>query len=114
MMLPVTFTNADIAITHNVLTDTDIIGIVLFFIGFLVEVVSDFQKDKFRKNPANNNSVCNVGLWKWSRHPNFFGGLFLCSYRSPRHPIAVSKNIFIYINVYICMCIYCLFVQVVY
>jgi steroid 5-alpha reductase family enzyme len=52
-----------------------IIGVIIWFIGLLIESVSDIQKFKFKKN--NKNTWTNTGLWKYSRHPNYFGEM-LC------------------------------------
>ena len=41
-------------------------------ICFAGEVIADGQKRAFRQNPANKNDFCRVGLWKYSRHPNYF------------------------------------------
>merc|ERR1711871_434172 len=62
----------------------DYIGFALMVIGFLCEVVSDFQKYAFRNNPANNGLVCDVGLWYYSRHPNYFGEPFAHYDPAPR------------------------------
>ena len=50
-------------------------GCTLFFIGIAWESISDIQLKKFRKNPKNKGKICKVGLWKYSRHPNYFGDL---------------------------------------
>ena len=50
-------------------------GSTLFFIGIAWESISDIQLKKFRKNPKNKGKICRVGLWKYSRHPNYFGDL---------------------------------------
>ena len=50
-------------------------GSTLFFIGIAWESISDIQLKKFRKNPRNKGKICKVGLWKYSRHPNYFGDL---------------------------------------
>ena len=52
---------------------TDIIGSLLFVIGFLFEAISDAQKNKFKSIVENKNRTCMKGLWKYSRHPNYFG-----------------------------------------
>lgn len=51
----------------------DWVGLGLWILGFACQVLSDFQKDAFRRNPANSLKACDAGLWKYSRHPNFFG-----------------------------------------
>jgi steroid 5-alpha reductase family enzyme len=50
-----------------------IIGAIVWLEGFLLESISDFQLLKFRKNPENKGKILNTGLWKYSRHPNYFG-----------------------------------------
>lgn len=56
---------------------SDVAGIIVFVLGFLLEVAADFQKDAFRSNPDNRGKVCDVGVWYYSRHPNFAGEIFL-------------------------------------
>ena len=51
----------------------DFAGIALFLVGFLFEAVGDAQLANFRANPANRGKVCDAGLWRYSRHPNYFG-----------------------------------------
>lgn len=58
------------------LTACDGFGIAGWVIGFFFESVSDVQKYRFRSNPANKGRTCNVGLFKISRHPNYFGEIF--------------------------------------
>lgn len=50
----------------------DSAGILLFSIGLLGEVIADQQMAKFRGDPSNRKGVCNIGLWRYSRHPNYF------------------------------------------
>ncbi len=54
-----------------------IIGIILWLVGFGIEVVSDSQKTKFKTDPENKGKFINVGLWSRSRHPNYFGEIVL-------------------------------------
>lgn len=56
---------------------TDIIGVVFFAVGFFFEAVSDVQKYRFRSKHGSDGSVCNKGLFRWSRHPNYFGEILL-------------------------------------
>jgi 3-oxo-5-alpha-steroid 4-dehydrogenase 1 len=51
----------------------NILGIIVWCLGFIWESVADSQKSKFKNNPKNKNKICNVGLWNLSRHPNYFG-----------------------------------------
>ncbi|MFW9921726.1 MAG: DUF1295 domain-containing protein [Candidatus Thorarchaeota archaeon] len=68
----------------------DIAGIIMLAIGgfvwlqgFFFETVGDIQLLRFRKNPANKGKILNTGLWKYTRHPNYWGeatqwwGIFL-------------------------------------
>eukprot|EP01097_Dermamoeba_algensis_P001830 TRINITY_DN1703_c0_g1_i2.p1 TRINITY_DN1703_c0_g1~~TRINITY_DN1703_c0_g1_i2.p1 ORF type:complete len:258 (-),score=14.05 TRINITY_DN1703_c0_g1_i2:90-863(-) len=51
----------------------DVIGWLVYLAGLAIETVSDYQKDVFRSNPANHDKFISSGLWKLSRHPNYFG-----------------------------------------
>jgi steroid 5-alpha reductase family enzyme len=53
------------------------VGIVVWTIGILIEIVADQQKSAFRADPANKGKFINTGLWAWSRHPNYFGEIVL-------------------------------------
>ena len=53
----------------------EIIGIVIWLASFIMESVADAQKLKFMramKKSGAHNTVCNIGLWQYSRHPNYF------------------------------------------
>lgn len=54
-----------------------IVGMVVWVIGFAIEVVADRQKSAFRADPANDGRFITTGLWAWSRHPNYFGEITL-------------------------------------
>jgi len=54
-----------------------IVGLVIWVIGFTFEVVADYQKRQFRKDPANRGKFIQSGLWSKSRHPNYFGEIIL-------------------------------------
>jgi steroid 5-alpha reductase family enzyme len=51
----------------------DIVGIVVWTIGFAVECISDQQLTMFKADPENKTKVMDKGLWRYSRHPNYFG-----------------------------------------
>jgi len=51
----------------------DYLGILVFMIGFIFEAGGDFQLARFKNNPDNKGKVLNTGLWKYTRHPNYFG-----------------------------------------
>ena len=53
------------------------IGALLWLAGFVIEVVADQQKKAFREDPANRDTFITSGLWRWSRHPNYFGEILL-------------------------------------
>ena len=54
-----------------------VIGAAMWVAGFVVEVVADRQKSRFRADPANEGRFINTGLWARSRHPNYFGEILL-------------------------------------
>ena len=53
------------------------VGIILFIIGFGIEIVADNQKTAFRSIESNKDSFITSGLWSKSRHPNYFGEVLL-------------------------------------
>jgi steroid 5-alpha reductase family enzyme len=54
-----------------------ILGLALWLFGFTFEVISDWQKSRFRADPANQGDFIRTGLWSLSRHPNYFGEIVL-------------------------------------
>jgi steroid 5-alpha reductase family enzyme len=64
---------------------TDYVGLIIWLIGFYFEAVGDYQMVQFKKNPANKGKFITSGLWKYTRHPNYFGecamwwGIFIIS-----------------------------------
>ena len=50
----------------------DALGLLIAIIAVLGEAIADRQLASFRADPANAGRVCDVGLWGWSRHPNYF------------------------------------------
>ena len=55
------------------LTVLDIIAIPLWIIGFIFEAFGDLQLRKFKADPSNKGKVMDQGLWRYTRHPNYFG-----------------------------------------
>ena len=51
----------------------DYFGLVTWCIGFLFETVGDYQLAAFKRNPANKGKLLATGLWRYTRHPNYFG-----------------------------------------
>lgn len=60
-----------------------VLGTVLWAVGFLFESVGDYQMAQFKARPESKGQVMKEGLWRYTRHPNYFGdfcvwwGLFL-------------------------------------
>jgi steroid 5-alpha reductase family enzyme len=52
-------------------------GALLWVVGFAWEAVADGQLARFRRDPENRGRVLATGLWRWSRHPNYFGEALL-------------------------------------
>lgn len=65
------------------------LGLLIFVCGILLESFADYQKFIFKNNEENKGKWINIGLWKYSRHPNYLG------------EIMVWVGIFIYCLVYI-------------
>lgn len=51
----------------------DVAGIVLWATGLFFETVGDWQLSLFKRDPANRGAVMDRGLWRYTRHPNYFG-----------------------------------------
>lgn len=72
--LPIIFVNSA---EPTSLTFFDLIGIILFCAGFIFETIGDQQLVSFKKNPENKGKIITTGLWKYTRHPNYFGEALL-------------------------------------
>ena len=55
----------------------DIIGILIWIVGFIIEIISDKQKSVFKNKKENKGRFIQIGLWKYSRHPNYFGEILV-------------------------------------
>ena len=96
--LPLLIVNARPEGDINVLS---YIGTGLWVIGFFFEAVGDAQKSRFKKSPANNGHIMQSGLWRYTRHPNYFGeammwwGIFLIAVPSGWWYISIISPIMI-------------------
>lgn len=72
--LPTSITIARSTIPLNIL---DYLGLTLFLIGWVVETLADYQMSRFKADPANKGKLIRVGVWKRSRHPNYFGEMLV-------------------------------------
>jgi steroid 5-alpha reductase family enzyme len=71
------------------LTTLDAIGLCVWGAGFAFEAVGDYQLLRFTREPASKGRIMTTGLWKYTRHPNYFGevtlwwGVFLIALAVP-------------------------------
>lgn len=80
LWITLTLAAALVAMTSSYHKEFDIfavVGLLIWLLGFGVEVVSDLQKSRFNANSANKGRFINAGLWSRSRHPNYFGEITL-------------------------------------
>jgi steroid 5-alpha reductase family enzyme len=59
--------------SSNAFTIWDLLAVMLWAIGMFFETVADWQLARFKANPANKGKVMDRGLWRYTRHPNYFG-----------------------------------------
>lgn len=80
IVYPVIFINENAPSAFNLFYT---LGIFVWIFGFIFESVADWQLKNFISNPENKGKIMQTGLWKFSRHPNYFGevtmwwGIFL-------------------------------------
>lgn len=55
------------------LTLLDFLAVLVWAIGFFFEAVGDWQLARFKANPANKGKLLSAGVWRYTRHPNYFG-----------------------------------------
>mmetsp|Transcript_19584 Transcript_19584/g.29335 ORF Transcript_19584/g.29335 Transcript_19584/m.29335 type:complete len:320 (-) Transcript_19584:203-1162(-) len=73
--LPVIFVNGSDNIQNDGLTVLEYVTIVGFGLGVFIEIIADIQKAAWVKN-GRVGTFCTAGVWKYSRHPNYFGEIF--------------------------------------
>jgi steroid 5-alpha reductase family enzyme len=81
------------------LTWLDILGAGLWVVGYVVELIADRQLNSFLADPTNAGKVLDQGIWRYSRHPNYFGesllwwGVFLVAAATPGGWITIFSPI---------------------
>lgn len=79
-------------VRSSTVTAVVVVGTLLWLLGFVFETVGDGQLAAFKADPANGGKVLDSGLWRYTRHPNYFGdacvwwGLFVVA---AGHPLAL-------------------------
>ena len=77
-----------------------VLSILICLFAIIIETIADLQMDKFKKDKNNTGKIIRVGLWKNSRHPNYFGeilfwvSLFLFSL-TPIYPANINGGIWV-------------------
>lgn len=83
LLLPYIFTSGTTATPQ--LSALSLLGVAVWLVGFVCESIADLQKLRFKKDPQNKNKWIETGIWRYSRHPNYFGeilvwvGAYLCA-----------------------------------
>lgn len=83
--LPIVLVNYESMPSINLLT---LIGVLIWILGFFFEVVGDLQLARFLRKEENKDKIIQSGLWRYTRHPNYFGevtcwwGIFLIALSS--------------------------------
>ncbi len=73
----------------------EILGAIIAVVSVLGEAIADAQKSAFKKKPENKGKNCEVGLWRYSRHPNYFFeacvwlGFYLMVFSSPGGKVCI-------------------------
>lgn len=68
----------------DTITPLALAGLALYLLGVFFEWVGDWQLARFKADPANEGKILDTGLWRYTRHPNYFGdacawwGIWLC------------------------------------
>ena len=67
------------SITGVIMNNLFFVGLVIYVLGLVIEIVADQQKTVFRREPKNKDKFITTGLWSLSRHPNYLGEILLWS-----------------------------------
>jgi steroid 5-alpha reductase family enzyme len=85
----------------DAITYLDIAGIIIWLTGFFFEAVGDAQMRRFKRDAANRGRIMDRGLWKYTRHPNYFGesamwwGIFVITLNAPSGWAAIFSPLII-------------------
>jgi len=80
----------------------EIVGLLIFIVAFIGEAIADQQLFDFKSNKMNKGKTCDIGLWQYSRHPNYFFewlvwvGFFVYALGSPMGWVAIISPIVMY------------------
>lgn len=81
--IPVWWSNTHEALPDGFLQENQLVFQFIFsgigLLGIVIQAIADFQKYKFKVIPENRGKVLDTGLWKYSRHPNYFGEILMWS-----------------------------------
>lgn len=72
--IPIIIAGAHISDSMNAFT---VIGFIMWLIGFAFETIGDYQLTVFIKSKRNKGDIMQTGLWRYTRHPNYFGEVLL-------------------------------------
>ena len=73
MLVSFPLLGANLEIHGENLNGLDYLGVVVWLIGFIFEAGGDYQLYRFKGDSRNKGKVLNTGLWKYTRHPSYFG-----------------------------------------
>jgi steroid 5-alpha reductase family enzyme len=75
-----------LAVNQDRIGEIALLGVAIWMAGLFFETIGDFQLARFKSNPENRGLVMDQGLWRYTRHPNYFGdflvwwGIYLVSF----------------------------------
>lgn len=82
-------------------TILDLIGLAIWLLGFFFQSLGDYQKSRFKKDINNKGKIMQKGLWRYTRHPNYFGesamwwGIFVITLNTHKGIYAIFSPIII-------------------
>jgi steroid 5-alpha reductase family enzyme len=79
----------------------DLLGVLIWLLGFTFETIGDWQLLQFKRDPHNRGRIMCYGLWRFTRHPNYFGevtlwwGFFLIALSAPLGGVTIISPLLI-------------------